>query len=234
MKKRIVLTLAILLVLFLVLVGTYKLMNARNFQVFGGLISHVETKEKVVAVTFDDGPTDHVDALLPVLKKYDAKGTFFLIGNELQKNMAEGKKLVKAGHQIGNHTYSHKRMIFKSPSFIKQELKKTNALIRQAGYKGQIDLRPPNGKKLIGLPYYANKFHMDTITWNLEPDTYYTSVEDKVNYVVKNVKPGSIILFHPMYDKTGNELMSVEKTLDALSKKGYRFVTVNELQKLDR
>jgi peptidoglycan/xylan/chitin deacetylase (PgdA/CDA1 family) len=209
-------------------------MNARGFQVFGGLTSHVDTKEKVVAVTFDDGPTDHVDDLLPVLKTYNAKGTFFLIGNALKKNMAEGKKLVKAGHQIGNHTYSHKRMIFKSPSFIKQELKKTNALIRQAGYKGQIDLRPPNSKKLIRLPYYANKFHMDTITWSLEPDTYYTSVEDKVNYVVKNVKPGSILLFHPMYDKTGNELKSVEKTLDALSKKGYRFVTVNELQTLER
>ncbi|MDM5340278.1 polysaccharide deacetylase family protein [Fictibacillus enclensis] len=232
MKKRIIVTIAVLIVIFLVLFGMYKLMNARNFQVFGGLTSHVDTKEKVVAVTFDDGPTENVDALLPVLKKYHAKGTFFLIGNELEKNMAEGKKLVKAGHQIGNHTYSHKRMIFKSPSFIKRELKKTNALIRQTGYKGEIDLRPPNGKKLVGLPYYANKFHMDTITWGLEPDTYYTSVEDKVNYIVKNAKPGSIILFHPMYDKTGNELKSVEKTLDALSKKGYRFVTVNELQKM--
>ncbi len=233
MKKRFMRILMMCLILFLVLAGTYKLMNARNFQLFGGLTSHVETKQKAVAVTFDDGPTNKVDKLLPVLERYHAKGTFFLIGNELRKNMAEGKKLAQAGHQIGNHTYSHKRMVFKSPSFIKQELKKTNALIRQTGYEGTIDFRPPNGKKLIGLPYYTNKLHMDTITWSLEPDTYYTSVSDKVRYVTKNVKPGSIILFHPMYDKTGNELESIDKTLSALSKKGYKFVTVNELQKYE-
>lgn len=169
------------------------------------MTSHVETKQKVVAITFDDGPTMNVDKLLPILERYHTKGTFFLIGNELEKNMEEGKRIAKAGHQIGNHTYSHKRMVLKSPSFIKQELKKTNALIRQTGYEGTIDFRPPNGKKLIGLPYYTNKLNMDTITWNLEPDTYYTAVSDKVRYVTKNVKPGSIILFHPMYDRSGNE-----------------------------
>ncbi|MDM5200905.1 polysaccharide deacetylase family protein [Fictibacillus enclensis] len=95
-------------------------MNARNFQVFGGLTSHVNTKEKMVSFTFDDGPTGNVDALLSVLQKYQAKGTFFLIGNELEKNMLEGKKLVEAGYQIGNNTFSHKGMIFKSPSFIKR------------------------------------------------------------------------------------------------------------------
>ncbi|MDN4071828.1 polysaccharide deacetylase family protein [Fictibacillus terranigra] len=229
--KKYIRILMVFLILFLVLAGTYKLMNARNFQLFSGLTSHVETKQKVVAITFDDGPTMNVDKLLPILERYHAKGTFFLIGNELEKNMAEGKRIAKAGHQIGNHTYSHKRMVLKSPSFIKQELKKTNALIRQTGYEGTIDFRPPNGKKLIGLPYYTNKLNMDTITWNLEPDTYYTAVSDKVRYVTKNVKPGSIILFHPMYDRSGNELESIEKTLDVLSKKGYKFVTVNELQK---
>lgn len=232
MRKKIAIILICLVVVLLVLFGIYKLMNARSFQLFGGLTSQVETKEKAIAITFDDGPTGNVDKLLPVLEKYRAKGTFFLIGNELKKNMEVGKKLAAAGHQIGNHTYSHKRMVFKSPSVIKQELKKTNALIRQTGYNGPIDLRPPNGKKLVGLPYYANQLHMDTIMWNLEPDSYYSSVSDKVNYVTKNVKPGSIILFHPMYDKTGNELESIEKTLDALSRKGYKFVTVNELQKM--
>jgi chitin deacetylase len=72
---------------------------------------------------------------------------------------------------------------------------------------------------------------MDTITWNLEPDTYYTSVSDKVDYVEKNVKPGSIILMHPMYDDTGKELKAIEGILATLSKEGYKFVTVNQLQK---
>jgi peptidoglycan/xylan/chitin deacetylase (PgdA/CDA1 family) len=96
----------------------------------------------------------------------------------------------------------------------------------------KIDFRPPNGKKLIGLPYYLKKQHIETITWSNEPDTYYSSVSDKVNYVNENVKPGSIILLHPMYDDTGNQLKTIERILDSLSKKGYKFVTVNELQNM--
>lgn len=231
MKKRIFVVGIVFLAIFLLLYGTYKLMNSRTYQLFGGLTNHVETSQKVVALTFDDGPTKNVDQLLPLLDKYNAKATFFVIGNELEKNLEEGKKIAQAGHQIGNHSYSHKRMVFKTPSFIQQEIEKTNTLIRKTGYKGPIDFRPPYGKKLVGLPYYLNKHHMDTITWNLEPDTYYTSVSDKVDYVKKNVKPASIILMHPMYDDTGKELKAIEGILADLSKEGYKFVTVNQLQK---
>jgi peptidoglycan-N-acetylglucosamine deacetylase len=232
MKKGIVIFSIVLLAFSLLIFSTYKLMNSRTYQLFGGLTSHVDTNKKVVALTFDDGPSKNVEKILPLLEKYNAKATFFLIGNELEKNLEEGQKIAEAGHQIGNHTYSHKRMIFKSPSFIEKEIKTTNQLIRKTGYKGEIDFRPPNGKKLVGLPYFLKKQQMETITWNLEPDTYYTSVSDKVNYVNKNVKPGSIILLHPMYDNTGNELKVIEGILKHLSEKGYEFVTVNGLQKL--
>lgn len=232
MKKRLGKILIGILIILLILFGLYKLMNSRSFQLFGGLTASVETNQKVVALTFDDGPTNNVDEILPLLDQYDAKATFFLIGNEIEKNPDEAKKIVNAGHQVGSHTYSHDRMIFKSPSFIKEEIEKTDKLIRQAGYKGEIDFRPPNGKKLVGLPYYLNKFNKETITWNIEPDTYYNSTSDKVNYVKKNITPGSIILLHPMYDETGNELKTIEGILQALSKEGYKFVTVNELQKM--
>jgi peptidoglycan-N-acetylglucosamine deacetylase len=231
MKKRFIVTLSILLLLSLLLFGTYKLMNSRTFQFFGGLTDYVEINKKVVALTFDDGPTKKVDQILPLLDKYHAKATFFLIGNELKTNLEKGKNIAESGHQIGNHTYSHRRMIFKKYSYIKQEVDQTNHYIRQTGFKGEIDFRPPNGKKIVGLPFYLHKKNMDTITWNLEPDSYYTSVSDKVEYVNKNVKSGSIILLHPMYDETGKELKTIEGILNSLTKKGYTFVTVNELQK---
>ncbi|MRQ17768.1 polysaccharide deacetylase family protein, partial [Bacillus anthracis] len=129
------------------------------------------------------------------------------------------------------HTYSHNRMVFKTPSYIKEEIEKTNSLIRRIGFTGEIDFRPPNGKKLIGLPYYLNKNNIETITWDLEPDTFYKSAADKIDYVSKNVKPGSIILLHSMYDESNENLQTIEGILDSLSKKGYQFVTVNELQK---
>ncbi|MBT2686544.1 polysaccharide deacetylase family protein [Bacillus sp. ISL-37] len=232
MKKRIIYFGIITIIIFLLLLGTYKLMNSRTFQLFGGLTAEVNTDEKVVALTFDDGPTQQVGDILPILEKYDAKATFFLIGNKIEKNPEEAQMIVRAGHQIGNHTYSHNRMVLKSPSFIEEEIEKTNTLIVNAGFTGEIDFRPPNGKKLLALPYYLDKQNIDTITWNLEPDSYYTKSSDKINYVKKNVKQGSIILLHPMYDETGEELKTLEGILQTLSKEGYKFTTVNDLQEM--
>ncbi|MBT2662824.1 polysaccharide deacetylase family protein [Bacillus sp. ISL-45] len=230
MKKRIIYFGTITIVIILLLLGAYTLMNSRTFQLFGGLTAHVTTDEKVVALTFDDGPTQQVADILPILEKYDAKATFFLIGNEIEKNPEAAEMIARAGHQIGNHTYSHNRMVFKSPSFIEEEIEKTNKLIVKAGFNGEIDFRPPNGKKLLALPYYLDQQNIDTITWNLEPDSYYANSSDKINYIKNNIEPGSIILLHPMYDQTGEELKTLDGILETLSTEGYRFITVNELQ----
>ena len=232
MKKKIILILSVIAIIFFLLFGAFKLMNARTFQLFGGLTDKVETNQKVVGLTFDDGPTKNVDDIIALLKKYDIKATFFLIGNEMEENPEEAKKLVEEGHQIGNHTYSHHRMILKSPSFIKEEIEKTDDLIREAGYSRDIDFRPPNGKKMVGLPYYLSKHDRDTIMWDIEPDTFYTDADDKIDYVNDNVTPGSIILMHAMYDKSGEELKALEAIIQSLADQGYAFVTVNELQEL--
>ncbi|WP_226647562.1 polysaccharide deacetylase family protein [Mesobacillus subterraneus] len=221
-----------IVVVIMLLFGSYKLMNSRTFQFFGGLTSNVDTAEKVVAITFDDGPTQNVERILPILEKYNAKATFFLIGNEIKKNPEQARKIADAGHQIGNHTYSHQRMVLKSPSFIEKEIDRTNELIKQTGFEGEIDFRPPNGKKLFGLPYYLNQQNIDTVTWNLEPDSFYNSSAEKIKYVKDHVEPGSIVLLHPMYDKTGEELKTIEGVLKILSQEGYKFLTVNELQEM--
>lgn len=230
MKKKVLLIGILVLTVALIFAGIFKVTKLRTFQFFGGLTYQVKTENKVIALTFDDGPTENVDQILPLLDKYKAKATFFLIGNEIEKHPEEAKKLVEAGHQIGNHTYSHKRMVLKSPSFIQEEIEKTDELIRQSGYKGEIDFRPPYGKKLVGLPYYLNKHNRETIMWTLEPETYYTSAEDKVNNVVENIQPGSIILLHPMYGEPSEALQVIEDILQELTNEGYTFVTVDELQ----
>ena len=204
-------------------------MNARNYQLFGNITSHVETNDKVVALTFDDGPTKNTDAILSLLDDFQVKATFFLIGKDIEEHPEEARKIAAAGHQIGNHTYSHKRMVLKSPSFIKHEIEKTDDLIAEIGYTKSIVVRPPYGKKLIGFPYYLNKHQRETITWNLEPDTFFTQADEKVRYVKENIRPGSIILMHPMYDSTENELQAIEEILQTLLDEGYTFVTIDEL-----
>lgn len=84
-EEKIIVTTVTLFIVVIALFGTYKLMNARSFQLFGELTNRVETNEKVIALTFDDGPTKSVEQILPLLDKYNAKATFFVIGNELEK-----------------------------------------------------------------------------------------------------------------------------------------------------
>jgi len=216
MKRKLAYSGIVIVIILALAFSAYKLMNARNYQLFENITSHVETNDKVVALTFDDGPTKNTDAILSLLDDY-------------QVQPEEARKIAEAGHQIGNHTYSHKRMVLKSPAFIKHEIEKTDDLIADIGYTESIVVRPPYGKKLIGFPYYLNKHKRETITWNLEPDTFFTQADEKVRYVKENIRPGSIILMHPMYDSTGNELMAIEEILQTLMDEGFTFVTINEL-----
>lgn len=232
MKKILLITLISVVLLISIAYGILKLSGSRDFQFYGGLVTKAETSEKVVALTFDDGPTHNTDEILTILKEEDVKATFFVTGSEIEENFAEAKKIADAGHELGNHSYSHKRMIFKTPSFIKGEIEKTDELIRKAGYEGTIQFRPPYGKKLIGLPRYLDKHDRKTILWNIEPDSYPEIAADSskiVEHVNEKIEPGCIILLHVMYDNRKESMESVKGIIADLKAKGYTFKTVSEM-----
>ena len=225
---------AILLAALIVAIPVWRLAKSRTIQLFGSVVSRVETKQKVVALTFDDGPTQRgIDNLLPLLQRHGVKATFFVIGHELQERPELGRRIVEAGHELANHSYSHDRMILKSPRFIESELKKTDQLIRQAGEREPIDFRPPFGKKLIVLPYQLAHEGRPSIMWDLEPDTDRNESGAIVDDVVTHVRPGSIILLHVMYGNRDASLAAVEPIIVALQQKGYSFATVRELRRVD-
>jgi peptidoglycan/xylan/chitin deacetylase (PgdA/CDA1 family) len=231
MKKLIAL---IVVIVFLALSSfLWQIGKSRTFQFFGEIIPRVNTTQKVVALTFDDGPVPGgTEEILSILGQEQIHCTFFLTGAELERNMEQGKRIVAAGHEVGNHTYSHVRMLLVTPSFVKQEIESTDKLIRQAGYQGEILFRPPFGKKLFALPYYLSKNGRKTITWDVEPNSFpeIDASSDKiVEYVLQKTQPGSIIILHVMYSNRKESMKAVKGIIDGLKSRGYSFKTVSEL-----
>lgn len=228
-SKIFIVVLGVVFFVSVVSYGAYRLMNSRTYQIFGTIINRVETDQKIVALTFDDAPTEHTNDVLKILADKEIHATFYMIGQQIEKYPDVAKAIVAQGNELGNHSYSHQRMIFKSQSFIDDEIQKTNNLIREAGYNGEITFRAPNSKKLIGLPWYLWNHNIKNITADVEPDTYGLATDFFVDYTIKNTKSGSIILIHPFCDKCSAQRESLPLIIDALKKEGYNFVTVSEL-----
>ena len=221
-----------LLLAALVFVGGWQLSKSRDMQVFGDMIKKVDTEEKVVALTFDDGPTKNTGRVLEVLEGLDVKATFYLTGREISENMDRAKAIVQAGHEVGNHTYSHPQMVLKTLSFVEKEVEDTNWLIREAGYEGPITFRPPYFKKLLMLPYYLSTQGTLTVLADVEPETslgFKASASDLTQATVEAVEPGSIILLHVMYDSREEAVKALPEIVGKLRDRGYRFVTIGEL-----
>jgi peptidoglycan/xylan/chitin deacetylase (PgdA/CDA1 family) len=230
---RTMIFIALSVILLVGVVALWEVSNSHTFQFFGLIVPRVNTSEKVVALTFDDGPTPSgTSEILKVLDEMHVKATFFVIGAELEQNMSEGRKIVAAGHELGNHSYSHARMILVTPNFVQQEVEKTDRLIREVGYTGEINFRPPFGKKLFALPYYLSKTGRRTITWDVEADSKPEIARDAkkiIDVALPQVRPGSIILLHVMYPSRHESLKAVVGIVESLRREGYRFVTVSEL-----
>lgn len=222
-----------LLLVALGLVLTWQLGRSRTIQLFGDIIHRVDTNEKVVALTFDDGPMPiQTQTILRILKENDVKASFFLVGEAVSAHPEETEMIIQAGHEVGNHSYTHQRMVLKSSDFISLELTKTEAALRKAGAEGPIHFRPPYGKKLAVLPYYLWKNDILSITWDVEPESYEQIGVNSLKiaqHVVKSVEPGSIILLHVMFKSRETSMNAVGDIIRGLRAKGYRFVTVSEL-----
>jgi chitin deacetylase len=229
-----------LVTLLLLFVGSaaysvFQLSKSRTYQLFGDVISRVDTTKRVVALTLDDAPTAKTDDVLDLLNSRGIKATFYVIGESGRAHPDVLKRIVSAGHELGNHSFTHQRFLLTSASFVRDEIESTNRVIREAGYSGEITFRPPYGKKLIGLPWYLSKHHIKTVMFDVEPDTYYPQDAGRLEqYTLDHVKPGSIILLHPFCaTECSADREALPAIIDAMRLEGYRFVTIGELLKYD-
>ncbi|UGT58122.1 polysaccharide deacetylase family protein [Nocardia asteroides] len=230
MRKWLIGGAAVLVTVLAVAAGLYVLMNSRTYQLAGTLVDRVETDEKLVALTFDDGPTERTPEILRTLAELRVTGTFYLVGDNLAAHPEHGAAIAAAGHEIGNHTYTHRRMVLISGDTARDEVERTDAEIRRTGYQGPITFRPPYGKKLWSLPRYLSEHDRTTVTWDVEPDSAGGASRDAiVADTLAQTRPGSIVLLHVMH---GSEsAAALPAVVAGLRAQGYQFTTVSDLLK---
>lgn len=187
----------------------------------------VNPSEKVVALTFDDGPNpDSTQLILDTLKKYNAKATFFMLGSRVSFYPEIVKEMKEAGHELGNHTWNHIDLTKASAEKIALEINNTSDAIEQASGSRPTVFRPPYGavnntvRAQTSLPVVL--WDVDTLDWK------YRDANHLLEHVKKHVKEGSTILMHDIHMSTAEGLDAV---LAYLQEEGYSFVTVSELKK---
>lgn len=226
-------------ILFLVLIlslgfGFKKLAETSKFQLFGEMLTQIDTPEKVIALTYDDGPNPiYTRRLLRVLARYQVKATFFVIGNQVEQYPEIIQDIRLQGHELGNHSYSHRQLILTSRAVIRSEIAKTDQLLRRNGVHQAIHFRAPFGYKRIRLPLVLSQLKKKNVLWNVDPRDYWaSSSKTVVDHVLDRVSPGSIVLLH---DGRGDRTLTVEATAQLIPKlqsQGYRFATVSQLLSL--
>ena len=188
---------------------------------------NISDEDKIVALTFDDGPSKYTDSILDTLKKYDACATFFVIGNKVDFYDETLNKMLKNGNEIGNHSYSHKWLNRLSEQEFKNELNKTQEEVKKAtGYTPKL-FRPTYGGYSDRLKKYTD---LTFVLWDVDSSDWKVKNTDKIiKNVIPNVKDGSIVLMHDNHKYAAD---AIEAVVKKLKEEGYEFVTVSELLEL--
>lgn len=185
--------------------------------------------QKLVALTFDDGPCRYTGAVLDTLKAHGAKATFFMNGYNLQIYADQVRRMVAEGHQIANHTYNHPDLVKSSADTVRKEITGlAGTLTAITGLTGTgstgFYLRPPFGSRNASVLSLAG---VPVVCWSVDSsDWYYKSADHLVSYVTANTKDGDIILAHETVPTTAQGL---DRLLTQLEAKGFQLVTVEEL-----
>lgn len=180
--------------------------------------------EKLVAITFDDGPGLYTSDLIDRLNERDVKATFFIVGSNAEYYPDVIKKAAESGHQIGNHSYDHSLLTKLSADEIQNEIDSTNRLLKQADGNDTHYLRPPYGEYNSDVASAANS---PMVYWSVDTEDWKTLDSQAVyDSIMNNVYDGAIILCHDIYDTSCDGAIMA---IDALKADGWTFVTVEEL-----
>ena len=199
------------------------------------IVHAFEIDQQAVAITFDDGPNEtFTPEILSIFREHQAKATFFMVGEQVQKAPHVAKLVGQEGHEIGNHTFTHPFLTKLSKEACTEELSRTDALLKEVVGVSPNVFRPPYfdyndlvsesveafGYKVIGA------VNTEARDWD-EP-----GIEHIVTKTLEVVKPGSILIFHDGFENRVQTVEAVRILVEDLTIQGYKLVTVSELQRM--
>ena len=188
----------------------------------------IDPNQKVVAITFDDGPSKYTNDIIEYLNKENACATFFILGNKVEIYQDTLKKAIEYGNELGNHSYNHKWLTKLETNDLMFQIAQTQTTIQELlNYKPNI-FRPTYGSINNKI---RNNIELEIILWNIDTmDWKYKSVDKIVTRATKNIKDGDIILMHDTYERSYKALI---KIIPILKEQGFEFVTISELKEIN-
>lgn len=203
---------------------------------YGAVFSEIPTQQKVVALTFDDGPyPPYTEQILDILKENNIPATFFVIGKNAEKHPELIERIAAEGHQLGNHTYNHVDLLKDDREKIAFEVDRTNKVVSAIIGTAPHVVRPPHGFRDAVVMEMMTERNLKVVEWSImSRDWNNPGVDAIVSRTVSKVKNGSIILLHDGdgIDSKKSRMETVEATrliIHELLAKGYKFVTVDEI-----
>jgi peptidoglycan/xylan/chitin deacetylase (PgdA/CDA1 family) len=208
-------------------------------QLFGRTLVHGSRANNKVALTFDDGPNDPATGkILDVLRTYSVPATFFVVGQHATRCPDLIRGIAEGGHEIGNHTFAHKSLAWRSTSTIESEIDRgSDAIGRITGTAPKL-LRPPYGSRNPMLFAAARKRNLPLVLWSMPAfDWMKQPAQRVVDRIVPGTQNGDVLLFH---DGDGREfgvdrshtVEALPQIIETLMGRGLRFVTVSEMFEL--
>lgn len=188
----------------------------------------IDPKEKVIAITFDDGPSTYTNDIIEYLNKENARATFFILGNKVSIYKDTINKALKYGNEIGNHSYNHKWLTKLSIEEMLLQIEKTQAIIEENTGYTPVSFRPTYGSINNTMRKNVN---LNIVLWTVDTmDWKYKSVDKIVSRATSKVKDGDIILMHDTHERTYKALL---KIVPELKRQGFTFVTISELKEIE-
>lgn len=209
-------------------------------RLFPRYVWDIPTTDKVLYLTFDDGPTPEItEWTLDILNQFNAKATFFCLGNNIEKHPTIFQRILDEGHAVGNHTFQHARgWKTKSEEYL-AEVSRTQEIIDSKivnrksppdSYRNVNFFRPPYGQITLKQGYNLLKLGYKIIMWDVIAFDWKDSISSEKCHenVISKAKPGSIVVFHDSLKASKNMQYALPKVLDYFSKEGYEFKRIPE------